>query len=94
MMFDSSVYYYGGLLNRHMYMWRKKAGMTDEEGWKKIVEKLDSNYHEFKERLHKYTKRNVNLDLYIIYTLASYPDFADKFDLLIDYIVQERMKAL
>jgi hypothetical protein len=75
-------------------MWRKKVGLTDEEGWKIIVQKLDAKYNGFKERLLSYTRRAVNLDLYVVYTLASYPDFTDKFDLLIDYIVQERMKAL
>ena len=91
MKFDPRVYRYGGLLNRHMYAWRKKTGMTDEEAWKVLVDKLDARYHGFKEKLMSYTERSTNLDLYIVHTLASYPDFADKFNALIESIEKERM---
>ena len=91
MKFDPRVCSYSGLLNRHMYAWRKKTGMTDEEAWKVLVEKLDDKYHGFKEKLMSYTERSTNLDLYIVHTLASYPDFEDKFNALIESITKERM---
>lgn len=89
MKFDPIVYRYGGLLNRHMYTWRKKTGMADEEAWKVLVEKLDARYHGFKEKLMSYTEKSTNLDLYIVHTLASYPDFEDKFNVLIDCIAKK-----
>ena len=69
--------------------WRKKTGMTDEEAWKVLVDKLDARYHGFKEKLMSYTERSTNLDLYIVHTLASYPDFEDKFNVLIDCIAKK-----